>query len=151
MALMLCPECASEVSDQAVSCPKCGLPLGGTPTTPTKPTVGIVVAGVLGVIGLWWALSSFTPGPLDFAHFALVPALASFTVVSASVNTLGNVSLLVGVGLTALSHQNGPQVVRITCVLMLVATVLLGVAMFSAVSGSLETMDPQVRGGVEGV
>ena len=29
MALIKCPECQSEVSDQALSCPKCGFPLKG--------------------------------------------------------------------------------------------------------------------------
>jgi hypothetical protein len=116
----------------------------------TAPTAGIVVAGILGVVDLWWALSSFTPGPLDLALYTLVPALAPFTLISASVNSLGNISLLIGVGLTALSHDRGPQVVRITCVLMLVATILLGIGMFSAVSGSLDGMEPQVRSGFEG-
>jgi hypothetical protein len=31
MALMPCPECGSEVSDKALSCPKCGLPLAAAP------------------------------------------------------------------------------------------------------------------------
>jgi hypothetical protein len=31
MALVPCPECGSEVSDKASSCPKCGLPLASAP------------------------------------------------------------------------------------------------------------------------
>ena len=27
MALIICPDCSTEVSDQAISCPKCGRPL----------------------------------------------------------------------------------------------------------------------------
>jgi hypothetical protein len=34
MALVKCPECAKEVSDQAVACPHCGLPLSGKATAP---------------------------------------------------------------------------------------------------------------------
>jgi len=89
-----------------------------------KPTVGIAVASVLGVINLWWALSSFTPGPLDLALYALLPSLVPFTTVSAAVTSIGNIVLLIGVVLTAVSHQSGPQVVRATCVLMLGVTIL---------------------------
>ena len=35
MALIQCPECANEVSDQAVSCPKCGFPIAAAPTSRT--------------------------------------------------------------------------------------------------------------------
>ena len=35
MALIQCPECAHEVSDQAVSCPNCGFPIAATPTSRT--------------------------------------------------------------------------------------------------------------------
>jgi zinc-ribbon domain len=31
MALIPCPECGSEVSDRAPTCPKCGVPLASTP------------------------------------------------------------------------------------------------------------------------
>jgi uncharacterized membrane protein YvbJ len=31
MALISCPECGSEVSDKAPSCPKCGVPLASAP------------------------------------------------------------------------------------------------------------------------
>ncbi len=34
MALVKCPECGAEVSDQAVTCPKCGFP------NPSQPPVG---------------------------------------------------------------------------------------------------------------
>jgi ribosomal protein L7/L12 len=35
MALIKCPECASEVSDKAITCPKCGLPLQTTAPSPS--------------------------------------------------------------------------------------------------------------------
>jgi len=149
MAMMLCPECSTEISDQAFTCPKCGLPLNRS-IVKKKPIVGIVVAGILGVIDLWAAISSFTPGPLDIALFTIAPAIAQFLLICAIINSLGNTSLLIGVGLTALNHQNGPQVVRITCVLMLIITILIGMVMLSIVSGSLNEIDPQMRSSVLG-
>lgn len=48
MALILCPECGRQISDQAITCPHCGRPMTqntndtiGTPhSTPTIPTTG---------------------------------------------------------------------------------------------------------------
>ena len=37
MALILCPECKGEVSDQAASCPHCGYPLPEPPVAFTPP------------------------------------------------------------------------------------------------------------------
>lgn len=37
MALIECPECDHEVSDQAAACPKCARPLQATAVTPTTP------------------------------------------------------------------------------------------------------------------
>lgn len=135
---MFCSECGTEISDQAVTCPKCGMPLKSAPAR-KKPIVGIVIGGILSISYLSSAFS-FAPGLLDIALYSLVPALVvPFVIVYHFINILGNLGLLVGVGLTALNHQNGPRVVRVTCILMLIATVLLVLAMFSAVSGSLET------------
>lgn len=64
MALILCPECGTEVSDQAIACPKCARPL--REASPEAPTVtkragapwemwgfGLIAAGVvLGITGL---------------------------------------------------------------------------------------------------
>jgi hypothetical protein len=36
MALITCPDCKSECSDQAPACPKCGRPLGGEKSVLTK-------------------------------------------------------------------------------------------------------------------
>ena len=38
MALLPCPECATQVSDRAGACPKCGHPLG-TPAQPVRPPI----------------------------------------------------------------------------------------------------------------
>ena len=39
MALISCPECSHEVSDQAVACPHCGYPLREKPAAPS-PSLG---------------------------------------------------------------------------------------------------------------
>ena len=57
MALMVCPDCSSQVSDQATSCPKCGRPLQRNASVdalnrpPKSRTVAIVLAFFLGGIG----------------------------------------------------------------------------------------------------
>ena len=58
MAIIACKECAREVSDEAVSCPHCGVPIAGAP--PRKPRrvkswlYGILIIGLLA----WGALTS---------------------------------------------------------------------------------------------
>ena len=152
MGFVLCPECKAEVPEHTAACPKCGRTFKATPVV-KKPIIGLVVAAILGAIGLWWALSSFMAGAIDPALCAIMPALAPCTLLNASVNSLGNSILLIGVVLTAFGHQKGPRIIRITCILMLVATILLGgwlfslVWMYSLVSGSLNAMEPQFRAG----
>ena len=36
MALITCPECSSEISDRAASCPKCGAPIASTTEAPKR-------------------------------------------------------------------------------------------------------------------
>ncbi len=86
MALLACPDCNSEVSDQAPACPKCGRPIAGVAPTPpaaaaqTSPAanapttragisakrIGIAVAAIVGVptvaLGVLWAVSSSSGG-----------------------------------------------------------------------------------------
>jgi hypothetical protein len=63
MAIIACKECAREVSDKAVSCPHCGVPIAGMPIAgvpPRKPRrvkswlYGILIIGLLA----WGALTS---------------------------------------------------------------------------------------------
>jgi hypothetical protein len=63
MAIIACKECAREVSDKAVSCPQCGVPIAGVPIVeapPRKPRraksglYGILILGLLG----WGALTT---------------------------------------------------------------------------------------------
>lgn len=63
MAIIACKECAREVSDKAVSCPHCGVPIAGVPIAeapPRKPRrvkswlYGISIIGLLA----WGALTS---------------------------------------------------------------------------------------------
>jgi TM2 domain-containing membrane protein YozV len=42
MALMSCPECKTQVSDRAVSCPSCGCPIGGSVQSNSIQEVHIV-------------------------------------------------------------------------------------------------------------
>jgi predicted amidophosphoribosyltransferase len=51
MALIYCPECNKEVSDKALSCPHCGMPLGSEATSQEPPqTWKPGVAAVLSLV-----------------------------------------------------------------------------------------------------
>lgn len=51
MALIKCFECGNEISDTAVSCPKCGISLGGQSAgTTNKKSGGNKVLNILGII-----------------------------------------------------------------------------------------------------
>ncbi|MEP6924472.1 MAG: zinc-ribbon domain-containing protein [Pyrinomonadaceae bacterium] len=77
MSIILCPECRSEVSAQAVTCPKCGYPLAIEPDTviitPTPPPVveplPVVVREVI------------TEEKSNFPAWALVPIALALVVV----------------------------------------------------------------------
>src|SRR4051812_44517015 len=70
MALTTCPDCSTQVSDQAAACPKCGRPIAsphayGAPVAPKKgmSVLAIVLLvlglGAVAVVGLLVVLSVF--------------------------------------------------------------------------------------------
>ena len=74
MALIKCPECSTQVSDKAASCPSCGCPiarqtqpqlsaptpLASTPTNIAPPTVTITKSrGVYIILGLLFGVMGF--------------------------------------------------------------------------------------------
>lgn len=52
MALMACPECRREISDQAHACPGCGYPIRAA-VTGSQDTTGTVVKTTGAVVGAW--------------------------------------------------------------------------------------------------
>lgn len=60
MALIKCPECGEEISDQAISCPKCGLPIKRTDFEKRKENYLNGLSLLLGGIGfaVLWFFSS---------------------------------------------------------------------------------------------
>jgi hypothetical protein len=53
MALVKCPDCGTECSDQANACPKCGRPLGGQKSLLTKSIgCGGFIYAMMLIIGL---------------------------------------------------------------------------------------------------
>lgn len=54
MGLIICPDCKSEISDQAPQCPKCGRPRSPAPTETRAPKkrFGCLGIGCLSIIGL---------------------------------------------------------------------------------------------------
>lgn len=83
MPLMTCPECKKEVSDQASSCPGCGLPMKKAEVVIEKTSkeiketellfVGLAVLGMLmAVAGMWLGGFFLFAGILGFtgAKFA---------------------------------------------------------------------------------
>lgn len=53
MAMIHCPECGREVSDQAATCPGCGHPLGAVSVAPTKREQAASLRGgaIVGLVG----------------------------------------------------------------------------------------------------
>ena len=53
MAMVQCPECGREVSDQAATCPNCGCPLGVTSVAPAKREKAASLRGgaIIGLVG----------------------------------------------------------------------------------------------------
>jgi hypothetical protein len=64
MALVKCPACNTEVSDQAVSCPKCGHPFRNTTVELTNKRWKLLklLAWVFLVLGLYALASGFPNG-----------------------------------------------------------------------------------------
>lgn len=53
MALVSCPECRREVSDQAGACPGCGYPLRAVASSSLGDSAGTVVKTTGAVLGAW--------------------------------------------------------------------------------------------------
>jgi TRAP-type C4-dicarboxylate transport system permease small subunit len=51
MALIKCPECDSEISDKAPSCPKCGYPIAKDFKTVSAPTRKFRLPSILSIVG----------------------------------------------------------------------------------------------------
>lgn len=47
MALIKCPECSNDVSDIAISCPKCGYPLKNASQTPNAKVDALIEQAIL--------------------------------------------------------------------------------------------------------
>src|ERR1700690_4250812 len=64
MALVACPECASQVSDQATACPKCGHPVAGpsVPQPAAPPSYGgppLAQKNATASLSMWLGIASF--------------------------------------------------------------------------------------------
>ena len=92
MALINCPECGKEISDQAVSCPNCGMPLVKTQqilpkNRGNKKVVAIIaiIVGILAIIGVSVAILAPKSNPkkiyrgitLGMSREALIDELSS--------------------------------------------------------------------------
>ncbi|MBQ3356851.1 MAG: zinc ribbon domain-containing protein [Oscillospiraceae bacterium] len=85
MALLNCPECGKEISDQALSCPHCGYPLQQDSMVVVvkkkSPGRGFGIAGlVLGILGVvysWVFLLSAITGNIqkEMVYFNIPPLL----------------------------------------------------------------------------
>lgn len=107
MALMHCPECGKEISDQAVSCPNCGYPLKPDTTLVVVrkklPGRGFGIAGlVLGILGVVYStvfLLSMLSGSIQKAM------LYSFISPLAMVAVLGALALIFGIVARVQGHK----------------------------------------------
>lgn len=80
MSLISCPECASEISDKAPSCPKCGVPISAeniatesnlvtTQETSKVLKIQIGLSAAITFLGLWAIYA--TPARSDARGFAI--------------------------------------------------------------------------------
>src|SRR5437868_11769763 len=81
--LIKCPECDSEVSDNAAACPKCGFPLKhegreevANPTVKTQPSPVCLAISFVALV-----LSLFTPRFLVFMPLLMAAALAVLSLI----------------------------------------------------------------------
>lgn len=111
MALINCPECGKEISDQAATCPNCGhpqrVPEPAPSTANTKGNnTGCAIAGVAGVCILLFALLTMCgkSGPVPVAE----------------TNKQGNLAKMVNPqtneGMAALINMNGCLCAKVTSV-----------------------------------
>lgn len=58
MPLVQCPDCHSDVSVQAIACPKCGRPMATSPANSTKPSkkTSPILIGCLGLLGIFFVI-----------------------------------------------------------------------------------------------
>lgn len=56
MAIMKCPECSKDVSDQAKSCPGCGFPIKGESSADPSGASNVVSA----TVGFWESLEGYS-------------------------------------------------------------------------------------------
>jgi hypothetical protein len=81
MALTNCPACNSQVSEQAVKCPKCGHPIRGKGEWITNANALIVVAGLLMTMVAWLFLPGVVGWPIGIGVGILV-AVGAFAYAS---------------------------------------------------------------------
>jgi hypothetical protein len=86
MALVICPECHADVSDQAAQCPKCGYPLA-VRSSPPVPVAESDLSGVRTYISrrfaVGWTAATGSAVLLMFVLGRSVPDLAAATSVGA--------------------------------------------------------------------
>jgi hypothetical protein len=76
MALVKCPECETNISDKAITCPKCGNPIKKEPETSFVLRVFCLLLGI-GLLLLWFGGHTMVFFPYDTAIVGAVFALAA--------------------------------------------------------------------------
>jgi hypothetical protein len=116
--------------------------------------VGIVVGGVLSAAGLLGAISALANlgAPSQNTIIQSVPELAAVRLLSAATLSVANGTVLIGVLLALARVRAGPRVVRIACVITLLASVGLAALRWAVVVGSpaFTTFDPPLAYGFKG-
>jgi len=74
MALVKCPECSNEISEEATSCPKCGHPVAKLKAKSTGQATLAVLLG-LGAFWLWFGPRLYFIFPMDSAIFGAILVL----------------------------------------------------------------------------
>lgn len=137
MALMNCPECGKEISDQAVSCPHCGYPLHPDETVVVvrkrQPGRGFGVAGlVLGILGVFYGVDGLLIATL--LQFRDKNELANGFGIGVTAACFGVLALVFGI----ISRANGHKKKKSAAAIILGAiAAALGIALICFVAAKL--------------
>ena len=159
---MYCGNCGVELDGSGKYCPSCGRNCSSGhnlgPKIASRPMAGIAVGSILGVIGLLWSIATLfkllygTTGGSLAAMFETFPALNTTTLLSTSVGITGHTALLVGTSLSFLRHPRGNQIVRLSCIGLILAILITAILNHIIITSSdvWATLPNNFRGGLVG-
>lgn len=134
MALIQCPECTTQISELAVVCPNCGKPqLRIAKHSFKRPVSGLIAGGILGTISLLFEFKMLITNLSILPVIITVSTLGPIFLMNPIIQLLGSSILLIGIVKTAFNKHDGLKIVRTTCMVMTILSMILGAFMFGSI------------------